>query len=73
MDEALKRFAVACHLEAKAIHWQLRQPRLAARLMRNESLAEVAKSIAYLDAVGEHGSCSEANALYGLPGITLDE
>jgi len=41
--------------------------------MRNESLAEVTKLIAYLDVAGEHGDPSEANALYGAPAITLDE
>ncbi|MFA9406919.1 MAG: hypothetical protein ACERKX_14000, partial [Anaerolineales bacterium] len=46
---------------------------LAAKLMRNESLSEVAKLIAYIDVAGEHGDSSEANALYGAPAITLDE
>ena len=41
--------------------------------MRNESLAEVTKLIAYLDLAGEHGDASEANALYGALAITLDE
>ena len=47
--------------------------RLAAKLMRNEPLAEVTKLIAYLDVAGEHGDATEANALYGEPVITLDE
>jgi hypothetical protein len=52
---------------------KLWQARLAAKLMRNESLAEVTKLIAYIDEAGEHGDSSEANTLYGAPAITLDE
>ena len=73
LGDAMKRFAAACYPEAKVIHWRLWQARLAAWLMRNKSLAEVTKLIAYLDVAGEHGDCSEANALYSTPAITLDE
>ncbi|MGI9428750.1 MAG: SDR family oxidoreductase, partial [Bythopirellula sp.] len=72
LGDAMKRFAAACYPEAKVIHLSLWQARLAAWLMRNKSLAEVTKLIAYLDVAGEHGDCSEANALYGAPAITLD-
>ena len=73
LGDAVERFAAACYPEAKVIHWKLWQARLAARLMRNKSLAEVTKLIAYLDVAGEHGDSSEANSLYGAPAITLDE
>ena len=73
LGDAMERFAAACYPEAKVIHWRLWQARLAAWLMRNQSLAEVTKLIAYLDVAGEHGDASEANALYGAPAITLDE
>jgi len=41
--------------------------------MRNESLTDVTKLIAYLDVAGEHGDSSEADAFYDAPAITLDE
>ena len=73
LADAMERFVAACYPKAKVIHWKLRKARLAAQLMRNESLAEVTKLIAYLDLAGEHGDASEANALYGASAITLDE
>ena len=73
LSDAMERFVAACYPEAKVVHWKLWRARLAAKLMRNESLAEVTKLIAYLDVAGEHGDSSEANALYGAPAITLDE
>jgi uncharacterized protein YbjT (DUF2867 family) len=73
LADAMERFAAACYPKAKVIHLKLWQARLAASLMRNKSLAEVTKLIAYLDVAGESGDSSEANALYGAPVITLDE
>ena len=73
LTAAMERFAAACYPEARVLHWKLWQARLAAKLIRNESLAEVTELIAYLDVAGEHGNPSEANALYGAPAITLDE
>lgn len=73
LNEAMERFTAACHPEARVIRWRPWQARLAARLLRNESLAEVAELIAYLDVAGERGDPSEANALFGAPSITLEE
>ena len=73
LSSAMERFVAACYPEAKVMRWKLWLARLAAKLMRNESLADVTKLIAYLDVAGEHGDPSEANALYGAPTITLDE
>lgn len=73
LSDAMERFAAACHPEARLARWKLWQARLAAKLLRNESLAEVTKLIAYLDVAGEHGDPSEANALYGAPATTLEE
>ena len=73
LADAMERFAAACYPNAKVIRWKLWKARIAAWLMRNESLADVTKLIAYLDVAGEHGDASEANALYGAPAITLDE
>jgi uncharacterized protein YbjT (DUF2867 family) len=73
LADAIDRFAAACYPKARVMHWKLWQARIAAKLLRNESLAEVTKLIAYLDVAGEHGDPSEANALYGAPAITLEE
>jgi uncharacterized protein YbjT (DUF2867 family) len=73
LAEAMERFAASCHPEARVMRWKLWQARLAAKLLRNKSLAEVTELIAYLDEAGEHGDPSEANTLYGAPAITLDE
>lgn len=73
LADAMERFAAACHPEARVMRWKLWQARLIAKLIRNESLAEVTELIAYIDVAGEHGNSSEANALYGAPAITLDE
>ena len=73
LNEAMERFAVACHPQARVLRWKLWQARLAAKLMRQEELAEVTELIAYIDIAGEHGDPSVANALYGAPAITLDE
>jgi uncharacterized protein YbjT (DUF2867 family) len=73
LSDAMERFAAACYPKARVMRWKLWQARLAAKLLRNESLAEVTKLIAYLDTAGEHGDPSEANALYGAPAITLDQ
>jgi uncharacterized protein YbjT (DUF2867 family) len=71
--DAMEKFVAACYPEARVMRWKLWQSRLAAKLLRNESLADVTELIAYLDVAGEHGDSSEANALYGAPAITLDE
>ena len=73
LNDAMERFAASCFPDAKVMRWKLWQARIAAKLMRNESLAEVTELIAYLDKAGEHGDPSEANALFGAPTITLDE
>jgi uncharacterized protein YbjT (DUF2867 family) len=73
LSEAMERFAASCHPEARVMRWKLWQARLATKLLRNESLAEVTELIEYLDTAGEHGDSSEANALYGAPAMTLDE
>jgi hypothetical protein len=73
LDVAMARFAAACHPEARVTRWRLWQARLAAKLLRNQSLADVTELIAYLDTAGEHGDPSEADALYGAPSITLDQ
>ena len=73
LANATERFVAACYPNAKVMRWKLWQAQLAAKLMRNESLADVTKLIAYLDVAGEHGDPSEANTLFGAPAITLDE
>ena len=73
LSDAMECFAAACYPKARVMRWKLWQARLAAKLLRNESLAEVIKLIAFLDTAGEHGDPSVANALYGAPAITLDE
>lgn len=73
LADAMERYAAACYPKARVMRWKLWQARLVATLIRNESLAEVTKLIAFLDVAGEHGDPSEANALYGAPTITLDE
>jgi len=73
LSDAMERFVAACYPEVKLIRWKLWQARIAAFLLRNESLADVTKLIAYLDVAGEHGDSTEADALYGAPAITLDE
>jgi uncharacterized protein YbjT (DUF2867 family) len=73
LSDALERFVESCYPEVRVMHWKLWQARLAARLMRNESLADVTKLVAYLDIAGEHGDPSEANALFGAPAITIAE
>lgn len=73
LSDAMEKFVAACYPEARVMRWKLWQARLAAKLLRNESLADVTELIAYLDVAGEHGDSSEANALYGAPAITLDE
>ena len=73
LNDAMERFVASCFPDAKVMRWKLWQARIAAKLMRNESLADVTKLIAYLDIAGEHGDPSEANALFGAPSITLDE
>ena len=49
------------------MRWKLWQARLAAKLMRNEDLADVTKLIAYLDIAGEHGLSS-----HSLPKLSVD-
>jgi uncharacterized protein YbjT (DUF2867 family) len=73
LNDAMERFAASCFPDAKVMRWKLWQARIAAKLMRNKSLADVTDLIAYLDIAGEHGDPSEANALFGAPTITLDE
>jgi uncharacterized protein YbjT (DUF2867 family) len=73
LSDAIERFAAACYPEVSVMRWKLWQARLVAKLMRNETLAEVTELIAYLDVAGEHGDPSESNALFGAPAITLHE
>lgn len=73
LSDAIERFVASCYPEVRVMHWNLWQARLAAKLTRNESLADVTKLIAYLDVAGEHGDPSEANALLGAPALTLDD
>lgn len=73
LNDAMERFVASCFPDANVMRWKLWQARIAAKLMRNQSLAEVTKLIAYLDIAGEHGDPLEANALFGAPSITLDE
>ena len=73
LSDAIERFVAACYPEGRVMHWKLWQAQLVAKLIRNESLAEVARLIAYLDVAGEHGNPSDANTLFGRPTITLDK
>jgi uncharacterized protein YbjT (DUF2867 family) len=73
LHDAMERFVVACHPEARVMRWKLWQARIVAKLIRNEVLAEVAELLAYIDVAGEQGDPSGTNALYGAPAITLDE
>ncbi len=72
LADALARYAAACFPQAWVVRLRLWQARLLAKLIRNDSLADVTELIAYLDVAGEHGDPTEANALYGAPAITLD-
>jgi hypothetical protein len=73
LTDAMERFVASCFPDAKVMRWKLWQARLAAKLRRNKSLADVTDLIAYLDIAGEHGDPSEANSLFGAPTITLDQ
>jgi hypothetical protein len=73
LPDALERFINACYPQLEVMRMKLWQARLMARLTRREGLTYATRLIAYFDKVGEMGDPTEANALFGAPGITLDE